>query len=303
MGVWVAGLVGADVDVADGTRPPGLSVVIATRDPYPSLAPVLDALVPQLLDVGGEVVVACRDAPAVPAGGPVVVVASEDDNLLSLRRLAIDAARADVIAVGEDHAVPTPQWCGAVLRAHREHPDAPVVAGCLVNGSDGTAVGRANFLGFAAPFTPPMRTLERPPPVSALSFKRAALRDAGPGPGAVESVLVPRLFDQGAMVIDDRIVVVHFQDRGLRWTLVNAFCNTRANYGYAAARAEFPRRTTLRSIATGMCRRQWREAWTARHEFKGVAAAVLTAAVCVATTAGAFVGVLVGPGRAAERVA
>jgi hypothetical protein len=299
----VAVLVEAERDSPEDSRRPSLSVVLATRDPYSSLARVLDALVPQLRDVGGEVIVACNEAPADRGVGPVVVRVSPDANVLSLRRLAFDAARAEVIAVGEDHAVPTPEWCRAVLRAHREHPDAPVVAGCLVNGTARTAAGRANFLGFAAPFMPPMRALDRPPPVSALSFKRRALLEAESGPGAIESVLVPRFFADGAMVIDDRIVVIHHQDHGLRWTLVNAYCNTRANYGYASRQADFDRRTTIRWIATGMCARQWREAWAARHEFKGVAAAVLTAVVCLATTAGAFVGVLVGPGRAAERVA
>ncbi len=203
--------------------------------------------------------------------------------------------------------MPRSDWCEAVLRAHRQHPDAPVVAGCLVNGTRDTVSGRANFLAFAAPFMPPMRSIDRPPPISVLSFKRDALRGAGSSPGAVESHLVPQLFGEGAMVLDDRIVVEHFQDHGVRWTLMNAFFNTRANYGYARSLPEnerhSPRRARLRWMVTGMSVSQWREAWAARHEFERVADVVLVAAVCVATAAGAFFGELAGPGRAAERVA
>jgi hypothetical protein len=205
--------------------------------------------------------------------------------------------------VGEDHALPAPDWCTAVLRAHREHPEAPVVAGCLLNGTRSTIAGRANFLAFAAPFTPPMRTLDRPPPVSMLSFKRDALLGVSSAAGAFETDLLPRWFAEGAMVVDDRIVLVHYQDHGVRWALVNAFRNTRANYGYAGSLKPGTRKAEIKGIVTRLFLRQWREAWASRQEFNGLATAVVTAAVCLSTTAGAFTGALLGPGRAAELVA
>jgi hypothetical protein len=148
-----------------------------------------------------------------------------------------------------------------------------------------------------------MRRLERPPPVSMLSFKREALLDVGSAPGAFETELLPRWFSEGAMVVDDRIVLVHYQDHGVRWAVVNAFRNTRANYGYARSLKPGTRKAEIKGIVTRLFLRQWREAWASRQEFKGVATAVVTAAVCLSTAAGALTGAVLGPGRAAEMVA
>ena len=121
-----------------------------------------------------------------------------------------------------------------MIRAHAEHPEAAAVAGCLVNATDATVVGRANFLAFAAAWQPPMPTLPggRPPPASALSFKRDALEGIGSHePGWLEGELIPSLFEEGLMAADDRIVVDHHQDHGGLWSLVNGFHSARCSYG------------------------------------------------------------------------
>jgi hypothetical protein len=148
-----------------------------------------------------------------------------------------------------------------------------------------------------------MVMLERPPPFSTLSFKSEVLVGDDANPGSYESVLVPRLFEECAMAIDDRIVLVHYQDHGIRWTLANAFLNARANYGYARGYSTRGRREVCRFIVTRLALRQWQEAWASRAEFGGPADGLVSAAVCVCTAAGALTGVLAGAGRAGDKVA
>jgi len=292
------------IDVSDRDRPK-LSVVIATRGGFPAVQRTLEVLLPEISAVRGEVIVASGDGEPPPLIPGVTWIVRRDDNVLRLRRLAIAAARGSVIAMGEDHAEPMPGWCAAVVRAHAEAPQAAAVAGCLVNATSSTVAGRANFLGFAAPFAPPMPVLpSRPPPISALSFKRDALARTTDGPGGIESELVPRLFAENAIVVDDRIIVRHYQDNGLLWSIKNAYFNTRANYGYAEhGRGRQRTREVTSWIVAVMVRRQWREALSARHLVENPFDWVAVAVICASTCLGAVVGTLFGPGNAADVVA
>jgi len=286
---------------------PKLSVVVASREGYGPVAHVVEALLPQLDAVDGELVGVGPGRGPEPSYARVRWIGVDDGNILALRRRGVEATRAPVVAIGEDHAVPAADWCEAVLRAHADHPEAAAVVGCLVNATSATTNGRANFYAFAAPFEPPMPSLPaRPPPISALSFKRPVLDEiAGEGnDGMLESVLVPRLFAEGAMVADDRIVVEHFQDHGLRWSVTNAFASTRANYGYANLTTDREtKQGTIRWITRHLFLRQWREAWSKRRLMDGIGDAPGVAAICASTTFGAVVGTLFGPGAAAARVA
>ena len=157
-------------------RPP-LTVVIPARGGLAEAAEALEALTPGADEAGAEVVVAGDSDGAEPACDPVRAISSTEADILALRKLGIEAARGEVVAIGEDHAVPRSDWCEAVLRAHAEHPEAAAIVGCLVNATDATLAGRANFLAFASAWQPPMPALppDRPPPSSTLSFKRDAL--------------------------------------------------------------------------------------------------------------------------------
>jgi hypothetical protein len=284
-----------------------LTVVLATRDGARPLEPVLAALTPQLRASGADAVVICGSGEAAPAGldGDVTWIATQGSNLLEMRLTAIEHARGVVLAFGEDHAVPGPGWVDAVLRAHREHPYAAMVVGCLVNATDATVAGRANFLAFAAPFAPPMKTLpSRPPPFSTVSIKQRELEFPFANPGDIESKLVPRLIEEGAAVCDDRIVVHHCQDHGVRWSVVNAFVNARANYGYAHENVSQARRNeVVRWIGSTLLRRQIGEVWAGRPMMRSPLDFVLGVVLSAATTLGAVVGTMTGPGRAADRVA
>lgn len=229
------------------------------------------------------------------------------DDLHELHRTGIARSRGAVVAIGEDHAVPAAGWCEAVIRAHAEHPEAPAVVGCLANATDETLSGRANFLAFAAPWQPPMRTLpeDRPPPASALTFKRDALRDiASRAPGWLEAELIPSLFEEGLMVADGRIVVDHFQDHGSLWSIRNAFHSARASYGYARS-TESPRRRleVARWALMEIPRRQRGEAREWSWPNLGTAESALIALLSVAAGAGAVAGAVLGPGRSPDQMA
>src|SRR5687767_1962988 len=151
-----------------------LSVVIPSRRGYKTCAPVLERFAEQIQAVNGEVVVAdgSGETPEVPPW--VRWIPTDETDWIRLTHRAIEEARGSVMAFGEDHTFPRPDWCSAILRAHEEHPDVDLIAGCLVNTADATWSGRANFLMLGPPYTPPLKTIpaEWPPPASVMSWKR-----------------------------------------------------------------------------------------------------------------------------------
>jgi glycosyl transferase family 2 len=284
-------------------RPP-LSVVIPARGGLHEVAPVLDALIPQAERTGGEVlIVGPVDGP--PPSARVRVLRVPDNNMFRLRLAGVRAARGDVIAIGEDHAIPRTDWCEAVLRAHAEHPEAAVVVGALVNGTDRTVSGRGNFLSYAAPFSRPMPELpaERVPPVALISFKRSALDELEDTLGHFECVLMPRMYAEGQMVADDRVVIDHYQDHGAVWSILNGFHGARAGYGYVQPRLTLRERLKqARWSMTNLPRRSF-ENGRLGGDASGGPERGLVALIGLGNAAGAVVGALTGPGRSGERVA
>ena len=293
-------------DEAKSARPP-LSVVIPAREGLEEVAAVLDVLVPLAEASGTEVlVVGGPPAPPVPSAA-VRAIPMPVDDILVLRHRAIAEASGDIVAIGEDHAVPRPDWCEAVIRAHAENP-APAIVGCLVNATVSNVAARANFLAFAAEWQPPMPSLPelRPPPASTLSLKRSALEGIGSRPsGWFEAQLLPALFAEGGMVADDRIVVDHYQDHSALWSIRNAFHGSRAAYGYLRGELDpGARRRTARWALDGIPRRVRRQAGAVTApEGMGTLESALVTTIGVANGLGGTVGALFGPGRSADRVA
>ena len=289
------------------SRPP-LSVVIPARDGLVEVAEALEALTPSAKAAGAEVVVVGGGEGEEPPEEPVRVIPMPTADLLALRRRGLIEARGEVVAIGEDHAVPREDWCEAVIRAHAERPQVAVVVGCLVNATDSTVAGRVNFLSFAAPWQPPMETLPpgRPPPASALSFKRGALRgvESNP-PGWLEANLMPSLFARGEMAADDRIVVDHFQDQGVVWSITNAFHGPRASYGAERARlTPADRRRVAWWAIRNIPARQRREAREGMRGARMTAMeSTLIAVLGIAAALGGALGTMLGPGRSPNRVA
>lgn len=288
---------------------PSLSVVVPAREGPGEVAELIAGMVPAARAVGAEVVVVGDVSesdfePAEELRAVRLPVAS----MLALHQRGLEESRGEVVAIGEDHAVPRPEWWEAVIRAHRENPQAPAVAGCLVNATDSTLAGRANFLAFAAPWQPPMPTLpgHRPPPCSTLSFKRSTLEGvASKSPGWMEAELIPGLFAAGGIVADERIVVDHYQDHGSLWAIVNAFHSARSSYGYERERlSDAERRKVARWALSRLPRRLRGEARKAAAGRRmPIVEAALIALIALAAGIGAALGVTRGGGRSADRVA
>jgi hypothetical protein len=290
------------------SRPP-LSVVIPVREGLAEIAPVLEALLPGAEAVGAEVLVVGElEADATPPADLVRLLRMPVADMLALRRRALGEAEGEVVAVGEDHAVPRADWCETVIRAHAEHPEALAVVGCLVNATDGTLAGRANFRAFASPWQPPMPELppRRPPPSSTLSFKRAALEGIeSEAPGWFEAGLIPSLFEEGKMVADERIAVDHFQDHGSLWSIRNSYDSARSSYGYEHSRLDAAgRRRLARWTIAGIPRGLRAEVAEALNGWPmSLPESALIALIAIAAGLGGAAGTLRGPGRSADRVA
>jgi hypothetical protein len=278
--------------------------VVPTRHRWSTVAPLVTETLPELREVQGElVVVGLGGEPPSSTPTGVRTIPIPDPDLVRLRLRGVQEARGSIVAIGEDHSVPMPGWCPAVLRAHAEHPDSPAIVGCLVNGASNSISGRANFLAFAGPYAPPMPVLPgwRPPPLSTLSLKRGVLEALGDHPSTLDS-LASRLFTEGHLVADDRIVQRHVQDLGVAGSIRNAFAVTRTAYGYAIDRRQPGRRyEVVRWVVCHLPRMVWRAAREtqppARSRWIELA---IVAAIAGANTTGAVVGALTGQGRAAE---
>lgn len=288
---------------------PALSVVLPTRGGLEELGLVLEKLLPEAEATGTEVVVVGRlGAEERAPSGVVRLVPTETGDMLELHKRGIEAASGEAVAIGEDHAVPRDGWCEAVVRAHGERPEAAAVVGCLVNATDATLAGRANFLAFAAAWQPPMPELPggRPPPASTLSLKREAVAEIGSRPaGWLEAELMPTLFESGRMVADDRVLVDHHQDHGSLWSIVNAFHSARSSYGaQGGALTPAKRREVARWAFTQVPRRLRAEAREGAGEARpAVLERALIALIAVAAGLGGAIGSLAGAGRSPDRLA
>lgn len=76
-------------------------------------------------------------------------------SLPTMRTLAFEASSAPIVAVTEDHCVPSAGWLGEVLSA-MEDSTVAAVGGCVVNGVTDTPLDWATFLCEYSAFSPPV---------------------------------------------------------------------------------------------------------------------------------------------------
>ena len=230
------------------SRPPPLSVVVSTTHPWPFLRPCLDVLLPQCDRLGAEILIADCTAEGVPAdlptaGAKLRHVVIPGASVFALRARATAEAGGSIIAWLEDHCIPAPDWCQRILEAHESDPNAGVVAGAVLNGSQETSLDWANYLCTLAPFLPPMTHAPgRGPAVANLSLRRDVVP---PGPlraGWIETRLLEKLVNSRRARFDDRPQTTHFQSMGLRGTFTAHFHNGRSTTGMLADTVSVPRR-------------------------------------------------------------
>src|SRR4051812_28509904 len=149
--------------------PPRISIVIPTRVGWPHMRASVDAVASQLADNDGELIVV--DASGLPA--PEVDELTNADRIAwirlprtpsyALRGAGYSRARAGIVAVTEDHCVPTPSWLSDILSEHARAPDVAGIFGLVDNGSrrqrSDWALYSVGYLAWAPPA--PLRSEER----------------------------------------------------------------------------------------------------------------------------------------------
>lgn len=292
---------------------PALTVTIATNDGWKTLRQAYEPLRGQAEAAGAEVLLVDGSGGPAPAPGELGPttrwIEMPGADLSEMRMRAYGDARGQILAMTEDHVLVAPNWVDAILRAHREHPEAAAIGGAVRNGTPHHLVDWASFYAGHAPFLAPLPA-GPVPYVSGInvSYKRGALlRALAPmGDRAIETLINDEIKAAGGVLVaDDRMVVTHLQSRGLRTT-------TRLHY-YAGRHFEGTRRATqadataraLRAIALPLPRAAKRLVTALRRgEPVGRVARVVPAMVLLASAqaAGELVGIFRGPGRVATKL-
>ncbi len=292
---------------------PTLSVIVATRQGWPSIEQAIGDLVEQVEEVGGELIVldaSGREPPALP--GHVRWLQQPDDlSVFQLRERGYREATADVVALTEDHCHVMPGWCRRILELHSAHPEAAAVGGSVANGTRDSDIDWAAFLVTQLPYTAPLP--DGPSPwvtgPANLSLKRRAIERLpdNKGFGTIE------LFDQSALLapgdvfwLENGLVVDHYQSLGFGGTSVIEFHNGRALGGFR--RRAMSWRDLVRVLAMPLVLgyrivRTIRMARTRQVPSSAVrAAAPAIAWLHACASAGELVGYVLGPGDSAQRL-
>ncbi len=167
---------------------PALSVVLACSDAFPSVRRTVRALLRQDCAARLELVLVTASRGALGPDETLLAgfhswTCVELGSLPTIARAnaaGVRAARAEVVALAEDHCYPQPGWATALLEAHR----GPWVAvgPAVTNANPATPVSRADFLIGYGPWAAPCGRGERPfLPGHNSSYKRAALLALGDG--------------------------------------------------------------------------------------------------------------------------
>jgi hypothetical protein len=228
--------------VAD--RPP-LSIVVATTEGWPYVRPVLESFREDVERLGAEVVIADGSGKVAPPSeeiGPSVRWLTDPRPVVfQLFTVGLRAARVEVVATTEDHALPHPGWCDAILSAHAEHPEAAAIGGAIENGSQTSLLDWGSFFITQGQHMAPLGDRQVPMTTNEanLSFKRWAVERLGDadGQGFMAILELRRLADDGAVLrVDDRMVVDHEQALGFRETSAIHYHNGRSISGFRRGR-------------------------------------------------------------------
>lgn len=86
-----------------------------------------------------------------------LIACPSEMSLPEMRTLAFEASTAPIVAVTEDHCVPTPGWARSITKAFEQGGSELVaVGGSVVNGATGSGLDWATFLCEYSFFSPPV---------------------------------------------------------------------------------------------------------------------------------------------------
>lgn len=288
-----------------------LSVVVTCTQPWPEVRECLDRLMPQARPGDVEIIVADGSHRGLdPAAAEQVTwLRFTGKGPHELRQLALAAAHGDVVAITEDHCDVAPDWCDRVLEAHARRPEAVAIAGPITNGSAARYTDRASFFLVHARNLPELRRRPDdwfPPAGSNMSYKRERVMSLAQRRGDLELVVVPQLWAEGLLAVDEDVVVAHSQSMGMVEHVRNHFHSARCHAGLVAERGApasrrelardaiaFPRRLLGATLDVG------RAVSSYRAEMRRVLPAMV--ALTMAATAGYLAGVA-GPGASVRRM-
>jgi hypothetical protein len=284
-------------------RPP-ISVILATSDPWPDLARCLEALEPQVSDLGGELIVGdahggALQADRVAKSRCLVWIPRPGASVFDLRALAAERARGEVVAATEDHCVVAPDWCAEIIRGFALNPGALALTGPVLNGAGEHLIDRANYLHTFGGLVPPcdLKRRGRCPPNANVAYRRGVI-PAGPvPPGWLELDLNPRLFGQGQFAFHEGMTLTHVQSFGFWKTLRAHFDNGRSTTGLhpvRLSRRQLPWRVYRGSVRT-LSERQQRD-----PEVRASLPLLFLLSCCHAL--GETAGIIAGPGRSPARL-
>ena len=295
------------------TDPVPLTVIVATRQGWPMVAPCIESLDDQVREVGGELLVLDASGHDYPDLGPHVrwLTQSPSMSVFQLRSVGYDESRGDIVAMTEDHCRPTPGWCRRILEIHAEHPEAAAIGGALENGTPDNLIDWAAFVVTQAPFVAPLPNgpVSRTTGASNVSLKRRAVERLPSHPefGTIE------LFDMGEVVAegevlyqDDSLVVLHDQSMGIIGTSSVEFHNGRTIGGFR--RSVMDGRDWLRVATAGVLPvyrsaraiRQASRKRVPRRSLFGAVPLIFWLEYC--TSAGELLGYATGPGDSPKRL-
>lgn len=130
---------------------PQLSVILITSDTYQSLQKTISYLQKQTIQDQIELIIVAPSLATLGlneiASGFMTYQVVEVGSIISIGRAyaaGIRAAKAPLVALGEDHSFPEPEWAKALVTAHK-HPYA-AVGPSLRNANPNTAVSWADML-------------------------------------------------------------------------------------------------------------------------------------------------------------
>lgn len=289
---------------------PSLSTVLATAHPGAPLDALLERLLPQLAEVGGELVLADSSLAGLTTpryeGVAVTHLRRPGADVFAMRAEGVREARGWVVAFAEDHCMPADdRWATSVLDAHRRHGDRAAVTGAIRNGTTRTPWDRGSYLLTFAAVSEPLAdgrwANQAPPPPANVSIKRESLAAYELPAGFLEFELLPHLSRVSHIATAPTARMEHHQSHSLGWFVVHHFHNGRATGGLHPPGAGTDRiRRALGSIALPFrhLRRIRRELHQRPGGLRGHRTAVAFMAMfLVAHAAGQLCGVLVGPGH------
>jgi Glycosyl transferase family 2 len=299
------------MDARPGT--PAITVLIATNDGWSALRRAYAPLRPQVERDDAEVLLVNGSREPQPSNGELTPTTRWIDlpgaDLAELRMHGYREARGEIVAMTEDHVEVAPNWVEEILASYRRYPNASAIGGAVRNGTPNHIIDWAGFYAGHAPFMEPLPNGETEW-LSGINvaYRRDALRDAleRVGDRAIETLINEEIKAAGGLLVaDDRLVVSHFQSRGIATTLHLHYYAGRHYEGTRSLEGVATMGRALRALALPLPRSAKRLATALRKGEPIDRVARVAPAIFLALTAqaaGELEGIFRGPGRSATKL-